>query len=95
MKTWKALLGVGLACAACCALPLFGAVLATGAGSLLLARVDGVLALLALLALSLLAGGLRWRYLRNRSPACAECPEGGSPQGQQPSPCACDKSCRV
>ena len=90
MKTWKALLGVGLACAACCALPLFGAVLATGAGSLLLARVDGVLALLALLAV-----GLMWRYRRNRSPACAECPEGNSQQGQQPSPCACEESCRV
>ncbi|RZJ09912.1 MAG: hypothetical protein EOP39_10095 [Rubrivivax sp.] len=66
MTFWKALLGVGLACAACCAAPLIGA----GAliGSALLVRVDALLALLALAA----AGGLLlWR--RRRAASSTNC----------------------
>lgn len=33
MRSWKAILGVGAACAACCALPLAGGVAALAAGS--------------------------------------------------------------
>lgn len=76
MTSWKALLGIALACAACCALPLFGAVTAAAAGSLLLARVD---VLLGSLALAALAAILLWRHRRKAShkPACAGSCGGG------------------
>lgn len=79
MTSLKALLGIALACAACCAVPLLGMWTAAVAGSLLLARVDVVLASLALAAL---AAMLVWRHRRkaSRKPACA-----GS----------CDGSCRT
>lgn len=67
MRAWKAVLGVGAACAACCAVPLFGgAALTAGstalaAGSALLACGDEFVPLvLVLLALTAAGGGLFW-----------------------------------
>lgn len=67
MKSWKAVLGIGAACAACCAVPLFGGVAALAAGttalaatgSALLACADEFLPLaVVLLMLATLGGGL-------------------------------------
>lgn len=78
MRPWKAVLGVGAACAACCAVPLVGgtAALAAGtatlaaAGSALLACADEFAPLAAaLLGLSALAGSLLWWRRRVRAPA--------------------------
>ena len=83
MKPWKAALGVGAACAACCAVPLLGgaAALAAGsatlaaAGSALLACADELLPLaIGLLGLAAVGAGIVvWRRRRARlaAPACA------------------------
>ncbi len=80
MRSWKAVLGVGAACAACCAVPLLGgaAVLMVGtttlaaAGSALLACANefGPLAA-ALFGLAVLGlgGGLVWWTRRSRRQA--------------------------
>lgn len=84
MKMWKAGLGVGVACAACCAVPLLGgaAALAAGSatlaamGSALLACADEFIALaLGLLALAAVGVGLVL-YRRRRlgpTPTAASC----------------------
>jgi hypothetical protein len=89
MKPWKAILGLGAACAACCALPLAGglaALLTTSTalavtGSALLAcaseliRPASILAGLGLLGLAL------WAWRRNavkRQAACSCCAGGGA-----------------
>lgn len=83
MKPWKAALGVGAACAACCAVPLLGgaAALAAGsatlaaAGSALLACADELLPLgIALLGLAAVGAGVvvwRRRKARLAAPSCA------------------------
>lgn len=43
MKLWKAGLGVGVACAACCAVPLLGGAAALAGGSATLAATGAVL----------------------------------------------------
>jgi hypothetical protein len=88
MKNWKALLGVGAACAACCAIPLIGAGTALVAGSsallagglsALMARAEELLpiATLAAAAFGLVgfAGlGVVWSWWRRRaSPAAGSC----------------------
>lgn len=77
MRPWKAVLGVGAACAACCAVPLLGgaAVLAAGTatlaglGSALLACADEfaplAIALLGLAAMG--AGVILWRRRAQRA----------------------------
>lgn len=76
MKSWKAVLGVGAACAACCAVPLWvgGTALTAGsatlatAGAALLACTDELLPLaFGLLALAAVGGGtiLWWRKQRH------------------------------
>ncbi|MGS5087281.1 hypothetical protein ACVC7V_12350 [Hydrogenophaga sp. A37] len=77
MKLWKAALGVGAACAACCAVPLLGgaAALTIGSasmaatGSALLAYADEFAPLaFVLLALASVGGGLIfWRRHQQRA----------------------------
>lgn len=43
MRPWKAALGVGAACAACCAVPLLGGAAALGAGTTTLAALGSAL----------------------------------------------------
>jgi hypothetical protein len=75
MRPWKVGLGVGAACAACCAVPLFGGAAAFTAGtttlaavgSALLACVDELVPLAGgMLALGLLAGAVAWWRRRPR-----------------------------
>jgi hypothetical protein len=75
MKPWKAALGVGAACVACCAVPLLGGAAAltvstatlAAAGSALLACADGLVPLAGgLLALAAGAGGFVWWQHRAR-----------------------------
>ena len=86
MKTWKAALGVGAACAVCCAVPLVGGAAALAAGSTalaavgatLLACVDELLPLGgALLALAVAGGAVVWwrRRAARNAPAPAGCGE--------------------
>lgn len=76
MKPWKAALGVGVACAACCAVPLLGGAAALTAGSATLAAAGSALlacadefAPLAIALLALAAGGgaaILWRKRAQR-----------------------------
>ena len=74
MKPWKLTLGLGAACAACCAIPLIGAAGGLAAvASLLLACADEFLPLAAfLLLLALGAFGLGW-WKRRRTQRSASC----------------------
>lgn len=95
MKPWKAALGVGAACASCCAVPLLGggAALAAGSaslaalGSALLACADELLPLaIGLLGLAAVGAGIvvwRRRQARLDAPACA------LPADEQPGRKAC------
>lgn len=83
MKLWKAALGVGAACAACCAAPLLGGAAAmtagsatlVAAGSALLACADELAPLaFGLLALAALGGGaILWRRRQRQAPAASNC----------------------
>lgn len=96
MKSWKVVLGLGAACAACCAIPLLG--LAGGlaaAGSALAACADELLPLgAALLAAALaLAGVWGWRRRQARrdsacacADTCATSASGCQPLNGSPSP---------
>jgi hypothetical protein len=75
MRLWKAALGMGVACAVCCAAPIAGAIgaLAAGAttlaaaGAALLPCADEAISLaLVLLALAAASGGVAWWRLRRR-----------------------------
>lgn len=69
MRPWKAVVGVGAACAVCCAVPLVGGAAALTAGSTALAALGSTLLACAdeflpmagvLLALAAAGGGLVW-----------------------------------
>lgn len=80
MKPWKLTLGLGAACAACCAIPLIGVAggLAAFASSLL-ACADEFLPLAAILLLFALGAlGFGWRKRR---------------QTQRDASCGCSTSC--
>jgi len=78
MRPWKAVLGVGAACAACCAVPLLGGAAALTAGSATLATAGSALLACAdelaplgagLLGLAAAAGAVIWWRRRARSQA--------------------------
>jgi hypothetical protein len=74
MNAWKALLGLGAACAACCAIPLLG--LAGGlasTGSLLLAFTGEFLMLGAVLLTMALALTSAWWWRRRQASRRAAC----------------------
>lgn len=85
MKSWKAVLGLGAACAACCAIPLLGmsAGLATF-GSALTACADELLpGAMVLLAMALGLAGVWW-YRQRRASQRAAC--------ACPAPCPAERS---
>ena len=84
MKSWKAVLGLGAACAACCAIPLLGMSAGLAAfGSALTACTDELLpAALVLLAMALGLDGL-WCYRRRRASQQAAC--------ACPAPCSAER----
>lgn len=76
MRPWKAAVGVGAACAACCAIPLLGGTTAFLAGSTAVAAFGASLAACAdefalmgavLIILAVISGLLAWRR-RQRAP---------------------------
>jgi uncharacterized iron-regulated membrane protein len=76
MSPWKAVLGVGAACAACCAIPLVGGVAALTAGTTVLATAGSALLACAdefvpfatgLLVLAGVSGAVTW-WARRRRP---------------------------
>ncbi len=75
MTSWKAALGLGAACAGCCAIPLLGIAGGLAAtGSALLACADELLPLAAaLLAIALAVATVWWwrRRQASRRAACA------------------------
>lgn len=83
MKSWKAVVGLGAACAACCAIPLLGMSAGLAAfGSALAACADELLpAAMVLLAIALVLGAVGWvrRRQASRRAACA-CPAPCSPE---------------
>jgi len=99
MANWKSILGLGAACAACCAVPLAGALGIVGAGGALAAAGAALLACADELALALALGflgvlALAFMYWRRRKatnaapPACtyppaASCTPGEPCQGCQ------------
>jgi len=87
MKSWKVLLGLGGACAVCCALPLVGGVAALSAGSAaLLAYADELVPVAwAAAVLAAVAGGVWWwrRSAANRlACGCGSPAEGTPPHGR-------------
>ena len=83
MKPWKAALGVGAACAVCCAVPLVGGAAALAAGSTALSAVGATLLACAdeslplggaLLALAAVGGAMIW--WRRRAIRKAQTPAG-------------------
>lgn len=80
MTPWKTALGVGAACAACCAVPLLGGAAALGigsaslaaAGSALLACTDELapLAIMLLAVATAVAGLVLWRKRRKPRAYC-------------------------
>jgi hypothetical protein len=85
MKSWKVLIGLAGACAACCAIPLIGgtAAVAATAGGLLACAAECVPAALTLAGVALL-GALSWWIVRRlqRNAACA-CPTGTAGKGER------------
>lgn len=95
MAIWKAVLGLGAACAACCAVPLTGALGAAGAtaavyaaGAALLACADELAALVSGVAVLLLvyAAWRRRKPTKASNPAACAYPAG--------SPCAATGDCQ-
>lgn len=77
MKSWKVLLGVGGACAACCALPIAATVTAlfAGAGGGLAVYGGSVLPVVGVAAAAGLAGaGIWWRRRAAKGAACGCAP---------------------
>ena len=79
MKSWKVLLGVAGACAACCALPIaatFGALFA-GAGGALAVYSGSLLPAVAVAAAAALAGvAMRWRHRAEKKAQACGCAPG-------------------
>ena len=82
MRSWKALLGIGAACVACCAGPLLGGTAAWAAGSTALAALGAAVVACAdefallggvLLVLAAGAGALVWWRRRAKRLAEAQC----------------------
>jgi hypothetical protein len=75
MKSWKVMLGLGAACAACCAIPLLGLAGGLAAlGSALAACADDLLPLAGALLAAALALAAAWGWRRRqarRNAACA------------------------
>jgi hypothetical protein len=80
MKSWKAVLGLGAACAACCAIPLLGAAGGLAAiGAALAACADELLPAAGVLLAGALALGAAWWWRRR--------------QAQHRAACACPATC--
>lgn len=86
MRPWKAVVGVGAACAACCAIPLLGGAAALTVGSTALAALGATLLACAdefvplaglILVLAAGAGGLVWWRRRAAREAQAQTGCGG------------------
>lgn len=74
MKPWKAMLGLGAACAACCAIPLLGLAGGLAAfGSALWACADEFLPLAAGLAGAAAAIAAVWWWQRRRAARSGAC----------------------
>lgn len=74
MKSWKAALGLGAACAVCCAIPLLGMAGGLAAtGSALLACADELLPLAAALLAAALAAASAWWWGRRKASRSAAC----------------------
>lgn len=74
MKSWKAALGVGAACAVCCAIPLLGIAGGLAAtGSALLACADDLLPLAAVLLAIALAVTTVWWWRQRQASRSATC----------------------
>jgi hypothetical protein len=96
MKTWKAVAGVGAACAACCAVPLLGGAALWAAGTSTLAAVgaalvacaDDLVPLGAVTLAVMAAGGFAWwrRRAVTTPPACVLDPNASRETGQS---CKC------
>lgn len=73
MKSWKAALGLGVACAVCCAIPLLGiaGVLAATGSTLMMSCADELLPLAVALLAAALAVATVWR--RRQASRCASC----------------------
>lgn len=86
MRPWKAVLGVGAACAACCAIPLAGGVAALAAGSTTLLATGSAVFIAAdefmpaaAIAMSMGLGGLSvWWWRRRVARQAASCSRKGS-----------------
>lgn len=87
MRSWKAVLGIGAACAACCAVPLAGGVAALAAGTTAFAAMGSAVRACAdeflplavvLLALAGVGGGLIWwrRRAARPNPQATDCTGG-------------------
>lgn len=84
MKPWKTVLGLGVACAACCAIPLLGMSAGLAAfGSVLAACAEELLpAALVLLAIALaLAGAWMFRQRQAAKRAACACAATGNKGG--------------
>lgn len=73
MKPWKAALGLGAACVACCAIPLLGLAGLASTGSLLLAFADEFLPLAVALLAMALALTTAWWWQRRQASRKATC----------------------
>jgi len=93
MRPWKVVLGVGAACAACCAVPLLGGATALAVGSTALAALGGALlacadefapVAMAVLAVAAVLGAAAWWARRGRraEPPAAVCGVGSNADGR-------------
>jgi hypothetical protein len=75
VKSWTAVLGLGAACAACCAIPLLGAAGGLASfGSALAACADELLPAAGVLLALALSGAWWWRRRQAQRRAACACP---------------------